>query len=160
MRKIRSIFTFICFSSLVVFFQSCTSNEEVKNPNESIKELQLTDAEQKVLFQIRNNKDKIGIEEATQIANEVINFLDEGIKTKSSKPRIIGTITALRNVNVIKVATKSSDYNTEVEMPDTLAYLFNFADSAGYTIIAADTRIDNPVICYTDNGTLNNNFDK
>jgi hypothetical protein len=159
MRKIRSILTFICFSSFVVFFQSCNGNEEVKNPNESIKELQLTDAEQKVLFQIRNKKDKIGIGEATQIANEVINFLDEGIKTKSSKTRTIGTITVLHNVNEIKVATKSSNNNTEVEMPDTLAYLFNFADSTGYTIIAADTRIDNPVLCYTDNGTLTNNFD-
>lgn len=146
---------FLCFMLL----QSCTNDNEVKIQNEPIKELQLSDMEQKILFQSRNKNNKIEIKEAYQIANEVIDFLDDEIKTKSGKIRKIGDITVLYNKNENKVATKSSGDSIDIVMPDTLAYLFNFADSTGYTIIAADTRIENPVLCYTGSGTLNNNFD-
>jgi hypothetical protein len=107
---------------------------------------------------MRNKNNKVSIEEATQLANEVIVFLDEEYETKSGASRKIASAVALRNGKDKKVATKSTD-SSEVEMPDTLAYLFNFADDAGYTIISADTRIESPILCYTGTGNLKDTID-
>ncbi len=43
--------------------------------------------------------------------------------------------------------------------PDTLAYVCNFADSAGFAIICADDRVGCPILACVDNGTLGDTVD-
>jgi len=108
---------------------------------------------------MRNPNNKISVNEATLLANEVIGFLNEESATKSGNSRRIASAAALLGEKEKKVATKSTGDSPPVEMPDTLAYLFNFNDSTGFTIIAADTRVESPVLCYTGSGTLGDTID-
>lgn len=156
-------FKLLIITALAVFLANCEKNDvsnslRNRDVNRS-KRTEFTMAEQKVLMSMRNGKEnKIGIDEATQIANDVIGFLDDETVTKSGNSkgtRHIASMVALRGEKESKVKTKAgSNDGAEVEMPDTLAYLFNFADNSGFTIIAADTRVANPVLCYTGSGTL------
>ena len=43
--------------------------------------------------------------------------------------------------------------------PDTMAYVCNFADSAGFAIICADDRVECPILACVDNGTLGDTVD-
>lgn len=154
MKKRLSKLKLFCVIS-VVATMICTSCQESEliNEDQLQRNTKLSVAEMDVLYRMRNGENnKIGMEEATEIANEVIGFLDEGIATKGEKSRRIAEVVFLKGSNGVRVMTKSS--GEEIEMPDTLAYVFNFADSAGYTIIAADTRIETSVLCYTGSGTL------
>ncbi|GHU69229.1 hypothetical protein FACS189413_07770 [Bacteroidia bacterium] len=146
-----------------IILVGCEKNELItdfgKEEIQQASQIAFTAEEQMVLLQMRNKDNKIGIEEATQLANEVIGFLDGETATKSGKSRSIASIVALHGEKEKRVATKSGEDGLSVELPDTLAYLFNFADSTGYTIIAADTRIESPILCYTGNGTLKDSID-
>lgn len=151
-----------CFGILIaltaITFTNCDKSDEINDLGfEDInlpKSVEFTADEQKVLRQMRNKDNKIGMEEALQLANDVIGFLEEESATKSGASRKIASVVALHNEKDKKITTKSAGDDIQIEMPDTLAYLFNFTDSAGYTIIAADTRIESPILCYTGSGTL------
>lgn len=120
--------------------------------------MQLTDAEMKVLYQMRSENNKVTFEEATLLANDVISFLDGEAAVKSGAARRIGSVAALRLDRERSVALKSAD-GSSIEMPDTVAYVFNFADSAGFALIAGDTRIESPILAYVDEGTLGAEID-
>ncbi len=47
----------------------------------------------------------------------------------------------------------------EVALPDTMAFVCNFADSAGFAIICADDRVGCPVLACVENGTLGDSID-
>ena len=119
------------------------------------KEQTLNLSEMDVLYSMRNGEsNRVALEEATNIANEVMGLLDAETATKSGSSRRIASMTALLNEKEGEEKTKSGSANGGgVEIPDTLAYLFNFDDGAGFTIIAADTRIP-PILCFTGIGTL------
>ncbi|MDR2409332.1 MAG: Spi family protease inhibitor [Bacteroidales bacterium] len=136
------------------------SNEENLNEGELVatNEVQLTDAEWDVLYKMRNANNKVGIEEATQFANDVIGFLDGESAVKSGTARSISSIGALVSTDMQSVALKSSD-GTNVEIPDTVAYIFNFGNDAGYAIVSADTRIESPILAYTESGKLSDTID-
>ncbi len=68
-----------------------------------------------------------------------------------------------RVVNAGRVIGKSSntlrsgsDLNA---LPDTLAYVCNFADSTGFAIICADDRVGCPILACVDSGTLGDTTD-
>jgi hypothetical protein len=131
------------------------SNEENLNDGQlaATNEVQLTDAEWDVLYRMRNENNKVGIEEATRFANDVIGFLDGESTVKSGAARSISSIGALVSTDMQSVALKSSD-GTNVEIPDTVAYVFNFGDEDGYALVSADTRIEDPILAYTESGSL------
>ncbi|MDR1582085.1 MAG: C10 family peptidase [Prevotellaceae bacterium] len=136
------------------------SNEENLNDGQLVatNEVQLTDAELDVLYKMRNENNKVGIEEAMQFANDVIGFLDGESAVKSGTARSISSIGTLVSTDMQSVALKSSN-DTDVEIPDTVAYIFNFGDEDGYAIVSADTRIEDPILAYTDNGNLSDTID-
>lgn len=148
----------ILVAIMAITFTSCEHNESDFTVQSELLSSKLSAEEIDVLFRMRNGKsNKISLEEATQIAHEVIGFLEDETIIKVRASRKIGKITTLRNSQTKRTATES--LGETVEMPDTLAYIFNFADSAGYTIIAADTRVETPILCYTDRGTLCDSID-
>lgn len=47
----------------------------------------------------------------------------------------------------------------QVDLPDTMAYICNFADSAGFAVICADDRVECPVLACVESGTLGDSID-
>lgn len=83
-----------CVISVVItmIYPSCQESELI-NEDQLQRNAKLSAAEMDVLYRMRNGENnKIGMEEATKIANEVICFLDEGIATKGEKSRRIAEV--------------------------------------------------------------------
>lgn len=114
------------------------------------------------------NPFKVSEDEAARIAMDFVNEYDRASRTKSSGGRRIANIKALRK----NILTKSDgDFNSEpggddddteeladvidVEI-DTLMYMVNFEDNAGFAIVAADTRTE-PVLALIDEGNFDEN---
>ena len=81
-----------------------------------------------------------GLDSARDWAEKSISLLDAG-KTKSGLTRKIESWNAL-----VVPGTKSGNAG-----PDTLLYVFNFADSSGFSIIAADPTVK-PILAVTESG--------
>lgn len=47
----------------------------------------------------------------------------------------------------------------QVDLPDTMAYICNFADSAGFAVICADDRVGCPLLACVERGTLGDSID-
>lgn len=62
------------------------------------------------------------------------------------------TISAEDIAQIIPVSS-GINYSRAAE-DDTLLYIINFADSAGFAIVSADDRVDAPVLAYAQSGTL------
>jgi hypothetical protein len=161
MKKIKVIL----LATLLLSGVAC-SNEENLNDGQLVvtdeAPVQLTDAEIDVLYRLRNENNKVGIEEATRLAYDVIGFLDGESAVKSGTARSISSISGFGFKRTQSVALKSNDETddeTNVEIPDTVAYVFNFGDSDGYAIISADTRIEAPILAYAESGNLSDTID-
>jgi len=158
--NIKTQFIFIMMFALML--SACDNIQNEFDNTQINNKVQLTQSEINILHSMRNGcSNRISLDEATKIANEVIGFLDNETTTKSGNSRQISSITTLKSERENMVMTKSVSYggNENAEDLDTLAYLINFADSAGYTIIAAYTRVENPILCYTGSGTLGDTSD-
>jgi len=150
----------LCFAAVIALFTVACKDENGLSDGRPVtnREVKFTDAEFKVLYQMRNENNKVSMEEATRLANDVISFLDGESATKSGTGRSISSIGALTSENLQSVALKSSD-GINVEIPDTVAYVFNFGNDEGFAIISADTRIEAPILGYTGSGTLGTETD-
>jgi hypothetical protein len=155
--------TLVAVLAASVTFIACEKSEKF-DLQAAADEVKFTDAELKVLYQMRNGDNRIGIDEAARLADEVISFMDEEFATRSSAGRRIASVTALRShyddgEKSLKLRSSGSGDSLEVQMPDTVAYLFNFAGDAGFAIVSADTRIDAPVLGYSGSGTIGDTID-
>ncbi|MDR2584323.1 MAG: C10 family peptidase [Fibromonadaceae bacterium] len=151
MRIHKLVFAFLVF---VFFVSSCSNDKQSKETSVLDENLsKLTEDEVKVLVRMRNPKNRVSVEEAVKQTDWVIDFMNVG---ESSVSRKISSISALTsdNAEFIK-ALKSKG----IEVPDTLIYVVNFADSLGFAIISADTRIDDPLIGFSGSGFLKDSID-
>jgi hypothetical protein len=108
---------------------------------------------------MRNDNNEVSQDEVLAYVNDVITVLDGEVALRSGQSRRIGTIAALTMYNTKQSIALKSGGEIVIEMPDTVAYVVNFADSAGFTIIAADTRIPVSVLAYVADGTLGTEVD-
>ena len=147
-------------AAAAIGFFACDMGEKVFEQTQTKEKVELTQSEMDVLYSMRNGEsNQVTLDEATKIANEVIGFLDAETATKSGNTRSIASTTALLSENEGEEKTKSGNAVVRgVEMPDTIAYIFNFEDGGGFTIIAADTRIS-PILCFTGTGMLDETND-
>ncbi len=74
---------------------------------------------------------KISEQEAMESAVSIMEYLDSSTGTKSSKGRSIASCKPVTQVKETKSGTGAED---------TVAYVFNFSDNEGYTILSADRR--------------------
>ncbi len=81
-------------------------------------------------------------DEALEIARRSIGIVDGPEVTRAGKARTI------RDGRCV---TRQSTRNDGIEQTDTLVYVFNFNDNAGFSIIAAD-RCVSPVLVVTEQG--------
>ncbi|NDV57998.1 C10 family peptidase [Bacteroides sp. 519] len=150
--KNKTLF-FLCIISLVVI--SCNNEDSLEHS--FVEGVEFTDAELTALFQMRGEDHKVDISEATNFANDVIGFLDGDISTRTASPRKISSVTALTSEST-QPLTRSFDGKT-IEIPDTIAYLFNFDNEAGFTIVSGDKRIGAPILGYGAAGSLTEEVD-
>ena len=80
--------------------------------------------------------------EALEIARQSIGIVDGPEVTRAGKARTI------RDGRCV---TRQSTRNDGIEQTDTLVYVFNFNDNAGFSIIAAN-RCVSPVLVVTEQG--------
>ena len=158
MTRLRYIF----LAAMATMLMACSSDYVYEHSQEEIlPEIQtltisLTEDEQLVLMQMRNPNNRICIDEATETALDAISFFN-GATTRSVAAQVIAGVTALRSEPTTQTATRSTDGNElDIQFPDTLAFVFNFANDAGFTIVAADTRIESQILAFTDNGNFEN----
>ena len=82
-------------------------------------------------------------EEALAVAQDAIGLLGENSTTRSGKPRSINT------ADVQYIVNTSSTRSTE--KPDTLMYVFNYDDNAGFAVVSAN-RATEELIAVTEQG--------
>lgn len=101
----------------------------------------------------------MGWEEAVALAEEaaVLYFgkgAEETVLRRSGNRRI---------VNGGRVLGRSSatlrSFSEDAALPDTMAYICNFADSAGFAVICADDRVGCPVLACVESGSLGDSVD-
>jgi hypothetical protein len=125
---------------------------------------QLTEQEVKLLYKMRKPDNRIDVEEAMAIANEfkanvssgkeiVANLADVPISN-----RMVNSVSVIRSSDLKKSELKL-DKHTDIDMPDTLAYILNYSDSSGYAIVSADARIDYSVLAFSEKGSFNRDTD-
>ena len=138
-------------------FMSCKTDDAVEDlngtsdiPKERKEEPSLN---YKALFSTHHT---IGEEEAKELALDASSlFSGDSSGLKSGKVRQICDVRVLHS----EETTLRSGSGEEIPVPDTLAYVCNFADSAGFAIICADDRVGCPILAYVGEGTLGDELD-
>ena len=82
-------------------------------------------------------------EEALAIAQDAIGLLGESSTTRSGKPRSI-------NTNSVQYIINTSSTRS-IDAPDTLMYVFNYEDNAGFAVVAA-SRLAEELLAVTEQG--------
>ena len=136
----------------VAQFMSCKTDdvEEVRNESSSPQQEQKEEPSlnYKALF---SSNHTMGMDEARELALDAASlFAGDGNGLKSGRVRQIEEVRVLRSDET----TLRSGSGEVVAIPDTLAYVCNFADSAGFAIICADDRVGCPILAYVGEGTL------
>jgi len=128
-----------------VFLFSC-SDENLPSSSPSSDEF---------LYKTQETSNRIDIKEVTSLIDGVVAFLDEKDPSKAGSSRIVDSVSVLRFNNIKSSALKSGKYD-DIEISDTLAYVFNFKDSMGFVIVSNDKRVDSPLLAFTKKGSLIN----
>ena len=155
MRTKKIKFIFIASFAMLC---SCNDTSQEQFLQAVEKNVQFTNAELAMMYQMRGESSKVDFNEACIFANDVIAFLDADAPTRAGTARKISTVTALTTDKSQEAITRSSDRVT-IELPDTIAYLFNFGEDEGYAIISGDKRIDASILGYCSNGALTGEVD-
>lgn len=142
----------------VTQFMSCKTDDVAEDLRNDIPDAQKEQKEESSLnFRaLFSSFHTIGVEEAKELALDASSlFAGDGAGLKSGKARTIGEVRALRS----EETTLRSGSGDEVAIPDTLAYVCNFADSAGFAVICADDRVGCPILAYVGEGSLGDEVD-
>lgn len=152
----RSYLLALCAMSFIIL--SCINEDSVEEVLGQIENVKFTDAELAILFQMRGESTKVDMNEAVQYANDVIGFLDGEVATRSGSARSISSMVALTSDESRKAVTRTSGGEI-LELPDTVAYLFNFGEEEGFAIVSGDKRINSPILGYCGSGSLEGGID-
>lgn len=148
------------FFSLVIslLITACYNEDSFEQLPLKAKKVEFTDVELATLYQMRGDSHKVDIDEATRFANDVIDLLDGNVNTRTTPLRRIDSVIALTSRDMQKTITRAASGIT-IGIPDTVAYVFNFGDNAGYAIVSGDKRIDAPILGYCAAGSLTEAID-
>ena len=136
----------------VAQFMSCKTDDVEEVRNESSRPQQEQKEESSLNYKaLFSSNHTMGMDEARELALDAASlFAGEGNGLKSGRARQIEEVRVLRSDET----TLRSGSGEVVAIPDTLAYVCNFADSAGFAIICADDRVGCPILAYVGEGTL------
>jgi len=108
------------------------------------------------LAKAQSTNNRIDMQEATNLAEEAIVFLNREHPSESKSSRTVNSVSILRFGSLKSSMMKSGEYSEALDISDTLAYVFNFEDSLGFVIISKDKRIESPLLAFTQKGSLVN----
>lgn len=91
---------------------------------------------------------KIKEDEARSLAEDASEAIFGSTRSGS---RVVGSTSV--------ITSKKNGLRSASILPDTMAYVMNFADSMGYAIIAADDRVPQLILGCTDNGAYEDNVE-
>ena len=134
-----------CFSLLVLsslFLYSCQDKEESASIKSQPKE-STASCNIKALY---SSSHKIKQNEAEQYAIDALTAANKN-GLKSGKALKVGKVEAF-------ITSNSLRFNLASSISDTLAYIVNFADSAGFAYVAADDRVVYPVLAFFENTNI------
>lgn len=136
----------------LIILTGCTSkNSESPEPEDKGAEsITLTNEELKILKLQSEQNMSLQTSEVIKQAASAMSFLQNEEITKGKKDaiRTIGRISAITTHKTETERTRSTD---ELSI-DTLAYVVNFANRMGYAIVAADKRVDLPLLAFCPEG--------
>ncbi|MDR1758914.1 MAG: C10 family peptidase [Fibrobacter sp.] len=162
MKSALKVFAGFCLSLFGGGLISCSNDTEsavinitpiVAHDTAAVTDDSLSPEEVKMLYKMREPNHRISGAEIVKLIDNVIGILDEETGLKSGTGRKVHSITPLVSENSKAVALKSGG-EPEIEIPDTLAYVVNFQDNQGFAILAADTRVESPILGFFDQGSL------
>jgi len=133
------VFSLVCSA---VVFSSCSKHSTLPQSPES--SIELTDAELVALDNYANGS-VISENEVLEHAGSIMEQLDSYSLTKGSSPRYVSSITPIR---------KDGGVGTKADGEEDIAYIVNFGDSLGYSVLSADRRTDD-VFMISPSGNLN-----
>lgn len=134
-----------CFSLLVLsslFLYSCQDKEECA----SIKSQPKASTASCNIKALYSSDHKIKQNEAEQYAIDALTAANKN-GLKSGKALKVGKVEAF-------ITSNSLRFNLANSISDTLAYIVNFADSAGFAYVAADDRVVYPVLAFFENTNI------
>ncbi len=123
----RVVALFVPIVAATVLATSCETTDENLLPREQTPEM-------------RRSLTTRSYEEALALAEESIGYVDRGVTRTTSPRRIVG-----------KGQCVTAPSKTRSGQTDTLMYIFNFADNAGFSAIAANRAVQ-PVLAVTESG--------
>lgn len=149
------------FLICIIIFTSILTSCEDSDETYSFKSLEyesLTDRDSTFInFRaLYSNNHTLSWEEAVIYAEEAAKLCfnnKANVRSYQKQRRVIGGKTLIKKGGSLK-----SSFNSQI-LPDTLAYVCNFADSMGYAIICADDRVGCPLLACVDNGILTDTID-
>lgn len=123
------------YSLLIVILGSCQDHLEIESQSANLQQEQ------------SSSEFTIPMDEALLYLEDYLSNFDND-DTKSSKKRSVKSITPITN----KLTKTESPTDSLINGP--ILYVANFDNNEGYAILAADTRIDEPILVITDNGYM------
>lgn len=92
------------------------------------------------------NDHRVPVDAALEGLRSLLDQIDA--TTRSAAPRTIREVLPLRSRRVLTRTLESA-----TDRPDTLLYLVNFSDEAGYAVLGADDRMA-PILALADDGSV------
>lgn len=148
-------FLFLLPMIVVIIISSCSNEDTINNsiPPNKKNLTEFTEEEKAILANVLNEHHTISIDDAQKKAEEAMTFLisqhTNSVRSSSKKSRVL----SVQVIEKQKAKLRSTvDDAIEAILPDTIVYVFNFEE--GYAMIAADERIEEPVLACTNLGTI------
>ena len=135
------------FTILITALLAC-NNEDIQLP--SIDKQVNQTIEQSKSYQIPIDKALINLEEVLKIIDATTSQNGNKVKRSTRSVKNIETLVRKHTTNNPKGMQKI----TAQLAPETMLYLVNFDDEAGYAVLAADDRISSKVISIVDEGSI------
>ena len=140
-----------------LFLISCSDDikESIISHDEPRNEIGLVFSEEElvVLKGLAYGTHTLKEEQAAEIALSIFSDSKNG-HNKSALSRMI------KNVDIItgKKERANKSFNEDSEL-DTLMYVFNFENNAGFSVVSADIRVNQPILAYSPSGEIDKEDD-
>lgn len=119
---------FVLFAAVALILAACSSEEPTSLPNKSNETA-------------GHNPYRVTLNDALKTADVLLDDIAGDAQTRSGKQRRVASVEYMTNPG------------TRASGSDTLLYLVNYADDAGFALLSADSRL-RPVYAISDEGTL------
>ncbi len=140
------------FLLISIAITSCTESDFLVDDHS--RSLPFTDTEMALMSKMFTPH-KVSRKEAYELALQTMNG-NGGMPSKSSRRRSAVDATGI-SCNPITISNDSvvaAMNELNLDLQDTIAYLFTDNINGGFTIVSADYRVDEQILAYVDDGTI------